>query len=140
VLAAFMGLAAVVILRYVKAHKLVGFYGIAMILVFGVLIFMNTGYNEYFLASLGLFLGIMFPTLFSLGIEEVGAFSGRASALLNFAIVGGAFFPPIQGAITDKFGVAVSFLVPAFCFLMVTLYAFFFTKAPIEKRMLKQPQ
>jgi len=136
VLAATMGLAAVVILRYIKAHRLVGIYGIAMLMIFGVIIFMNTGYNEYFLASLGLFLGIMFPTLFSLGIEEVGAFSGRASALLNFAIVGGAFFPPVQGVITDRFGVAYSFLVPCFCFLMVILYAFFFTKIPVEKRML----
>ncbi len=135
VMAAIMGLAAVVILRYVKAHKLVGFYGIAMMLVFGLVIFADTGYNEYLLASLGLFLGIMFPTLFSLGIEDVGAFSGRASALLNFAIVGGAFFPPIQGAITDKFGVAFSFLVPCFCFLMVTLYAFFFTRTPLLKRL-----
>ena len=134
VLAAMMGLAAVVILRYVKAHQLVGFYGIAMILIYGVVIFADTGYNEYFLASLGLFLGIMFPTLFSLGIEDVGAFSGKASALLNFAIVGGAFFSPIQGAITDKFNVSFSYMVPCFCFLMITIYAFFFTKMPIENR------
>ena len=137
VLAAVMGLTAVVILRYVKAHQLVGFYGIAMVLVYCVVIFANTGYNEYFLASLGLFLGIMFPTLFSLGIEDIGAFSGKASALLNFAIVGGAFFSPIQGAITDKFGVSFSFLVPCFCFLMISIYAFFFTKAAIEKRQIQ---
>ena len=135
VLAAVMGLAAVLILRYIKAHKLVGFFGIAMVLIYCVVIFADTGYNEYFLASLGLFLGIMFPTLFSLGIEDIGAFSGKASALLNFAIVGGAFFSPIQGAITDKFSVSLSFLVPCLCFLMITIYAFFFTKTPIERRM-----
>ena len=84
---------------------------------------------------MGLFLGIMFPTVFSLGIEDVGAFSGRASALLNFAIVGGAFFPPIQGAVTDRFGVEISFLVPCFCFIMITIYALFFTKAPLMKRV-----
>lgn len=138
VLAAIMGLSAVLVLRYIKAHQLVGLYGIAMIFIYCVLIFMDTGYNEYFLASLGFFLGIMFPTLFSLGIEDIGAFSGKASALLNFAIVGGAFFSPIQGAITDQFGVAYSFFVPCFCFLMVTIYAFFFTKTPIEKRMARK--
>ena len=135
VLAAVMGLAAVVILRYVKAHRLVGFYGLAMILIYFVVIFADTGYNEYFLAGLGFFLGIMFPTLFSLGIEDIGVFSGKASALLNFAIVGGAFFPPVQGAITDHFGVSFSYVVPCFCFMMITIYAFFFTKTPIEKRM-----
>jgi len=134
ILASLMGFSAVFIFRYIKAHLLVGIYGIAMIIIYGILIFLNTGYNEYFLAGLGLFLGIMFPTLFSLAIEGVGAFSGRASALLNFAIVGGAFFPPIQGRITDRYGVCLSLLVPCFCFLMVTVYAFFFTKTSLLNR------
>lgn len=137
IFAGVMCLVAVFILRFIKAHLLVGIYGIGMIICFLIIIFFNTGYNEFFLAGLGLFLGIMFPTLFSLGIEEVGAFSGRASALLNFAIVGGAFFPPIQGAITDRFGVNISYLVPCFCFLMITIYAFFFTKTPLLKRNFK---
>ena len=137
IFAGVMCLLAVFILRYVKAHILVGVYGIAMIVCYLVIIFFNTGYNEYFLALLGLFLGIMFPTLFSLGIEDLGSFSGRASALLNFAIVGGAFFPPIQGAITDRFGVSTSYLVPCFCFVMITIYAFFFTKQPLLKRNFK---
>lgn len=137
VLAAIMGLSSVLVLRYIKAHNLVGIYGIAMMAIYCVIIFADTGCNEYFLASLGFFLGIMFPTLFSLGIENLGTFSGKASALLNFAIVGGAFFTPIQGAITDRFGVSYSYSVPCFCFLMITIYAFFFTKMPIEKRRLK---
>jgi MFS transporter, FHS family, L-fucose permease len=134
IFAGAMCLMAVAILRYIKAHILVGIYGIGMIICYLIVIFIDTGYNEFFLAGLGLFLGIMFPTLFSLGIEDVGAFSGRASALLNFAIVGGAIFPPIQGAITDRFGVNVSYLVPCFCFVMITIYAFFFTKSPLMKR------
>lgn len=114
---------------------MVGFYSIAMVIIYLLLIFFETGYNEFLLAGLGLFLGIMFPTLFSLGIEELGTFSGRASALLNFAIVGGAFFPPIQGAITDRHGVAISFLVPCICFSIIAIYAFFFTRTPLMKRM-----
>jgi FHS family L-fucose permease-like MFS transporter len=137
IFAGVMCFAAVFILRFVKTHILVGIYGISMIICYLVVIFFDTGYNEFFLAGLGLFLGIMFPTLFSLGIEDVGAFSGSASALLNFAIVGGAFFPPIQGAITDKFGVNISYLVPCFCFVMITVYAFYFTKAPLLKRNFK---
>jgi FHS family L-fucose permease-like MFS transporter len=137
IFAGAMCLMAVFILRFVKAHILVGVYGTLMIICYLIIIFLDTGYNEFFLASLGLFLGIMFPTLFSLGIEDLGAFSGRASALLNFAIVGGAFFPPIQGAITDRFGVNISYLVPCFCFMMITIYAFFFTKTPLTNRNFK---
>jgi MFS transporter, FHS family, L-fucose permease len=134
IFAAVMGLLAVAILKVVKAHKLVGFFGIAMILCYIVCIFLKTGYNEFVLAGLGIFLSIMFPTVFSLAIEDVGAFAGRGSALLNFAIVGGAVFPPIQGMIADRFGVDVSYLVPCFCFIMITIYSFFFTKKPLMAR------
>lgn len=134
IFAAVMGLAAVVILRYVKAYKLVGWFGLAMIVSYLICIFTNTGSNEFILATLGLFLSIMFPTIFSLAIEDIGAFAGRGSALLNFAIVGGSVFPPIQGIIADNFGVNFSYMVPCFCFVVITIYAFFYTKYPLMKR------
>lgn len=134
IFAAVMGLAAVIILRYVRAFKLVGYFGLAMIICYLLCIFTNTGFNEYILVALGLFISIMFPTIFSLAIEDIGAFAGRGSALLNFAIVGGSIFPPIQGVIADNFGVNYSYLVPCFCYMIITIYAFFFTKQPLMKR------
>lgn len=134
IFAAAMGISAVFVLRYVRAFRLVGFFGLTMIVCYLIIIFLNTGYNEYLLASLGLFLSIMFPTLFSLALEEIGAFTARGSALLNFAIIGGAVFPPIQGMIADKFGVQVSYLVPCICFLVISIYAFFFTRTALMNR------
>ncbi len=125
---AIMGVVALFLLKYIKASKLVGIFGIGMILLFTLCIFFNTGINEYLLAALGLFLSIMFPTLFSLAIEDIGSFTGKGSALLNFAIIGGSIFPPIQGMIADKQGVQFSYIVPMICFIVITLYAFFFTK------------
>jgi FHS family L-fucose permease-like MFS transporter len=134
IFAAAMGLTAVIILRYVKAYKLVGFFGIAMIICYLVVIFLKTGYNEYVLACLGLFLSIMFPTIFSLAIEDIGAFAGKGSALLNFALIGGSLFPPIQGMIADKFGVNFSYSVPCICLVVITIYSFYFTKTPLMNR------
>jgi FHS family L-fucose permease-like MFS transporter len=135
IFAAMMGIvAAIWILKYIHAHKLVGLYGSAMIIAYLICIFLDTGYNEYVLASLGLGLSIMFPTLFSLAIENTGDFAGRGSALLNFAIVGGAVFTPIQGMIADSFGVAFSYVIPCICFIVITIYAFFFTQDPMVAR------
>jgi len=50
---------------------------------------------------------------------------------LNFAIVGGAVFPPIQGMIADRAGVNVSYLIPMGCFVVITIYAFFFTSRSV---------
>lgn len=135
VFTAAMGMIAVFMLKYIKAYKLVGMFGIGMIVLYIICILFNTGYNEFFLAGLGLFLSVMFPTLFSLGIEDIGSFTGKGSALLNFAIIGGSVFPPIQGMIADRHGVQVSYIVPLFCFIMITIYAFFFTKYPLMKRV-----
>jgi MFS transporter, FHS family, L-fucose permease len=142
VFAAVMGLVvAVWLLKYVQAYKLVGVFGTAMIAAYLVAIFFNTGYNEYVLASLGLGLSIMFPTLFSLAIENTGDFAARGSALLNFAIVGGAVFTPLQGLIADSHSVALSYIVPCLCFVVITIYALFFTEVPLaQRRMKSQPQ
>lgn len=138
VFAAVMGLiVAVWVLKYIRAHKLVGIFGSAMIAAYLVAILFDTGYNEYVLASLGLGLSIMFPTLFSLAIENTGDFAGRGSALLNFAIVGGAVFTPIQGLIADSHSVAISYMVPCLCFVVITIYALFFTEVPLSRRRMK---
>lgn len=134
ILTAVMGIFGVIMLKYVKAHKLLGFFGIGMLVFFALIITMNSGYNEFILAGLGLFLSIMFPTIFSLAIEDIGSFTGKGSALLNFALIGGSIFPPIQGMIADQHGVQISYLIPMVCIAMVTIYAFFFTRIPILKR------
>ena len=134
IFAAVMGLAAVFILQFVKAFKLVGIFGVFMIFCYLVVIFMKTVFNEYILASLKLFLSVMFPTIFSLTIEDIGTFAAKGSALLNIAIVGGAVFPPIQEMVADSFSVKISYLVPMFCFVVITFYAFFFTRIPLMQR------
>jgi MFS transporter, FHS family, L-fucose permease len=137
VFAAGMGiLAAVWILNHVEARKLVGCYGLAMIGAYIICILWDTGYNQYVLASLGLGLSIMFPTLFSLAIEGIGDFAARGSALLNFAIVGGAVVTPIQGMLADQFSVSTSYVVPLICFVVITSYAFFFAKGGIVEQKL----
>lgn len=135
---AIMGMIGVFLLKYVKAHKLVGIFAMGMISIFIFCIFLQTGYNEFLLAALGLFLSIMFPTLFSLAIEDIGGFTGKGSALLNFAIIGGSVFPPLQGLIADAHGVQISYIIPMFCFIMIAIYAFFFTRDPLLKRKLNR--
>jgi FHS family L-fucose permease-like MFS transporter len=74
---------------------------------------------------MGGFLSVMFPTVFGLSIENLEDFTEKGSALLNFAIVGGAVFPPLQGLIADTSGIDLSYIVPALCVLVVTLYGLF---------------
>jgi len=138
VFTAVMGMIGVLLLKYVKAHRLAGFFGLGMIFLFGLCLFLRTGYNGFFLAGLGIFLSILFPTLFSLAIDDIGDFTGKGSALLNFAIIGGSVFPPIQGMMADTQGVQASYVIPLLCVGMVTVYAVFFTKEPLARRRQKR--
>ncbi|HWC15843.1 MAG TPA: sugar MFS transporter [Terriglobales bacterium] len=70
----------------------------------------------------GFFNSIMFPTIFSLGIAELGSLTGSGSGLLNMAIVGGAILPVIQGAIADRIGIHHAFFLPVICYLYILFY------------------
>ena len=72
---------------------------------------------------IGFFNSIMFPTIFTLGIEGLGVLTGEASGLLNTAIVGGAVLPWIQGFIADRAGIHHAFILPAICYLYILLFA-----------------
>jgi FHS family L-fucose permease-like MFS transporter len=82
--------------------------------------------------AMGGFLSIMFPTVFGLAIEGLKEFTAKGSALLNFAIVGGAVFPPLQGWIADEANIRLSYLIPGICILVVTAYGFSIRKADIK--------
>lgn len=71
----------------------------------------------------GLFNSIMFPSIFTMGIEKLGPRTGDGSGVLIMAIVGGAIIPVAQGAIADRIGIHHAFFLPAICYLYIVYYA-----------------
>ena len=71
----------------------------------------------------GFFNSVMFPSIFTLGIAELGPRTGDGSGLLVMAIVGGAIIPVVQGAIADSIGIHHAFLLPVVCYLYIVFYA-----------------
>ncbi len=72
--------------------------------------------------AVGLFNSIMFPSIFTLGIEGLGALTSRGSSLMVAAIVGGALLPVIQGLIADRIGVHHAFFIPVLCYLYIAAF------------------
>jgi MFS transporter, FHS family, L-fucose permease len=72
----------------------------------------------------GLFNSVMFPTIFTLGIDGLGKVTGKGSGLLVMAIVGGAILPVIQGMLADTIGIHRAFFLPALCYLYILYYGF----------------
>lgn len=80
-------------------------------------------YLNYFCMS------IMFPTIFALGLKDLGGMTKKASSVLVMTIVGGAISPVIMGRIADVSGMATGFIVPLICFVFIAWYAFFRAKS-----------
>lgn len=74
------------------------------------------------------FISIMFPTIFAMGVKNLGSRTKIGSSYMIMAIVGGAIMPAIMGSIGDKYGTAISFLMPFVCFLVIVVYSLTYTK------------
>jgi MFS transporter, FHS family, L-fucose permease len=72
----------------------------------------------------GLFNSVMFPNIFSLGIEGLGPLTGKGSGLLVMAIVGGAIIPVAEGALADRIGIHHAFILPALCYIYIAYYGY----------------
>jgi MFS transporter, FHS family, L-fucose permease len=83
--------------------------------------------------AVGLFNSIMFPTIFSLGVAELGPLTANASGILNMAIVGGAILPVLQGLIADRIGLHHAFILPVICYLYILFYALSGSKPNSER-------
>jgi len=121
------------LLRRIKAGYLLALCGICAATL--VTVSMLTGGHTamWSMLAVGLFNSIMFPTIFSLGVAELGPLTGNASGVLNMAIVGGAILPVVQGLIADRVGIHHAFFLPVLCYLYILFYGLSGSKPNSER-------
>jgi FHS family L-fucose permease-like MFS transporter len=122
--------------RY-SPRALLALFAVINIMLLGVT--MSTGGTTatWSIVAIGLFNSIMFPTIFTLGIERLGPLTEEASSLLIMAIVGGAVVPFAQGALADRIGVQGAFILPVICYAYIVFYGLRGSRvvgAPLEAR------
>jgi FHS family L-fucose permease-like MFS transporter len=81
----------------------------------------------------GFFNSIMFPSIFTLGVAELGPLTGDGSGVMIMAIVGGAIIPLAQGWIADKIGIHHAFFLPVICYLYILFFALSGSKPNSER-------
>ncbi len=112
------------ILQKIDAGKVLGISAI-MACLFVVASMLSVGHMAMWtILAVGLFNSIMFPNIFTLGIDGLGPLTGKGSGLMICAVVGGALIPELQGIIADKIGIHHAFFIPAICYLYIMCFAF----------------
>jgi MFS transporter, FHS family, L-fucose permease len=110
------------LLRRIKAGYLLGLCAIFAASLVTISMLMDGHTAMWTILAVGLFNSIMFPTIFSLGVAELGPLTGSGSGMLTMAIVGGAILPVVQGFIADRVGIHHAFLLPVICYLYILFY------------------
>lgn len=123
-------------MKYVAPYKLLVLYSLLAMLLCVLVIYGSGIVTLYALIGITFFMSIMFPTIFAMGVQGIGADTKSASSLIIMAIVGGAVLPLLASKITDYTGnVHFSYYVPFFCYLVVAAFAW--NNRPIIKPMVK---
>lgn len=110
------------VMQRVPAPRLLAWSGVGA----GLMVLCSLLGSGYFAAvtilAVGLFNSIMFPTIFTLAVAELGPLTGRGSGLLVQGIVGGALIPVLMGFLADRYGIHHSLLLPLLCYFFVIYY------------------
>lgn len=126
-------------MKLVPASTLMGLFAILNVLLVGVGILFPGWIGLWAIFLTSFFMSLMFPTIFALGIRDLGADTKAAASLLVMAIIGGAVFTPLIGLVFQGTrSMAMAMTVPLFCYVCVALYAFWGCR--IRPREAHRPQ
>jgi MFS transporter, FHS family, L-fucose permease len=112
------------ILQKVRTGTVLGVAAIATTLLVAISMMTTGPVAMWSIILVGLFNSIMFPSIFTLGIAELGPLTGEGSGIMVMAIVGGAIIPVLVGVLADRIGVHHSFILPLLCYLYIVYYGF----------------
>ena len=114
--------AGTVAMKKIRANRLLaglGFFGVALML----LAMSSTGtVAVWSLILCGLANSIMYPTIFALGIAELGPLTSEGSGIISIGNFGGAVIPPLFGALAVAMSFQRAFILPIICYIFIAYY------------------
>ena len=116
-----------------KTGLLLGICAISTSALVAISMLTNGHLAMWSIILVGFFNSIMFPSIFTLGVAELGPLTGDGSGIMIMAIVGGAIIPVLQGAIADRIGIHHAFFLPVICYLYILFFALSGSKPNSER-------
>ncbi|HEX8462569.1 MAG TPA: L-fucose:H+ symporter permease [Segetibacter sp.] len=111
------------LMKYILPNRLLALYAAINALLCFVAISGHGMITVYAVIAICFFMSIMFPTIFALGIKDLGGDTEYGSSLIIMSIVGGAILPRIFGYISDATGnIQLGYFVPLVCFVVISFF------------------
>lgn len=110
------------LMKFIKGERLLAIYAVASMVLCVLAIVTHGTISLFVVIGIAFFMSIMFPTIFSLGIKDLGKDTKFGSSLIIMSIVGGAILPPAMGYVADIADIQIGYIVPLICFAVVFLF------------------
>jgi MFS transporter, FHS family, L-fucose permease len=112
------------IMQWLPPAKLMTAYAILNVLLLAIGIFASGWYGLLAILMTSFFMSIMYPTIFAIGIRDMGEETNLAGSMIVMAILGGAILTPVMGLISEySHSMAAAYLVPAACYLVIATFS-----------------
>ncbi len=109
-------------MKWMSPGRLLALFALADVVCMALVVASMGAVSLYALYVSFFFMSIMFPTIFALGLEGLGAYTKKASSYIVMGVAGGAFSPMLMGYIGES-DMAVGFFVPLAAFLYIFYFA-----------------
>ncbi|MBF7957389.1 L-fucose:H+ symporter permease [Rahnella victoriana] len=114
------------LIRRFTPYKVLGCYALVAMVLCLISAFCGGHVGLLALTLCSAFMSIQYPTIFSLGIRDLGPDTKYGSSFIVMAIIGGGIVTPIMGFVSDAAGnIPMAELVPAICFAVIYIFARF---------------
>ncbi|MBC9914108.1 sugar MFS transporter [Chitinophaga varians] len=110
------------LMRKIAPNKLLAIYAFVNVLLCAFVMTGSGAASVYALIAVFFFMSIMFPTIFALGVKDLGKHTKKGASFIVMSIVGGASVPYLMGVVTEKYSTAISYGIPMLCFVVVFYY------------------
>ncbi|NKF51687.1 L-fucose:H+ symporter permease [Shewanella sp. WXL01] len=110
------------VMQKIAAGKVLAFNAVSACVLVAIAIASSGHTAMWALIFVGLCNSIMFPTIFSLALQNLKQHTSQGSGILCLAIVGGAIVPLLQGVMADNLGVQMAFILPLVCYAYIGFY------------------
>ncbi len=119
------------LMHLIRPYKLLAIFAACNILMC-LIVAQGFGWVSFIaLLFINFFFSIMFPTIFSLGLKDLGPKTQQGASFIVMGVVGGGLFPLIMGLIANH-NVAAAYYLPIICYLVI--FAFGFSYPRLNKR------
>jgi MFS transporter, FHS family, L-fucose permease len=117
---------ATYLMKFVRPSHLMGIFGIINVALVGIGVLFPGAVGVWAVLITSFFMSLMFPTIFALGIKELGPGTKLGGSVIIMAIIGGAVATPVMGLIYQaSHSMAMAMIVPLLCYVFITYYAFY---------------